>query len=72
MVLLRYYKRFINNYGVIERPLTELLNKYAVKWSREAEITFQKLNEVVSSPLVLALPNFDLEFLIEADTFSLG
>lgn len=70
LVLLGYYRRFINGYGIIARPLTDLLKKETFKWSSEAEIAFQKLKEVVSS--LPALPNFNLEILIEADACSVG
>ncbi|GMI77926.1 hypothetical protein HRI_001461900 [Hibiscus trionum] len=54
-----YYCRFIKGYGVIVKPLTELLNKDAWKWTSEAEVAmFQLKTTMVTAPM-LALPNFN-------------
>ena len=50
----------------------ELLKKNAFVWSNQAEATFQQLKVVVSHPLVLALPDFNLPFTIECDASGLG
>lgn len=57
------YKGLRGNCG----PLTKMLKKYGFQWSEEAKVAFYKLKEAVSQPLVLALPNFSLPFMIEFD-----
>ena len=42
-----YYHKFINNYGQIAAPLTNLLKKEAFLWTQEATKAFEKLKVVV-------------------------
>ncbi|GJX83520.1 retrotransposable element Tf2 [Tanacetum coccineum] len=67
-----YYRRFVKNYGNLARPLTQFLKKDAFKWSEEAEHAFQELKEVMSTPSVLALPDFNATFTIKADALGQG
>ncbi|XP_060200231.1 uncharacterized protein LOC132628471 [Lycium barbarum] len=67
-----YYRRLIKGYGIVARPLTNLLKKDAFKWSPEAEKSFQQMKTILISPPVLALLDFTIEFLIDADACSVG
>nr|GFA35570.1 putative mitochondrial protein [Tanacetum cinerariifolium] len=59
-------------YAFITQPLTSLLKKNAFNWSDEATEFFHALKQAMVKSLVLALPNFDKEFIIETDASGYG
>ena len=63
--LTGYYRRFVKGYGSICKPLTTLLKKYQFHWNQEATDAFQTLKRTMITPLVLALPNFFEDFIID-------
>ncbi|GKA72090.1 gypsy/ty3 retroelement polyprotein [Tanacetum coccineum] len=65
--LTGYYRRFIKDYASISQPLVALTKKDAFKWNPSAELAYHKLKEAMVQALVLALPNFDQEFMVETD-----
>jgi len=66
--LFGYYRRFINNYARIAKPLTSLLRKtqeYA--WTTECQQAFDTLKEkLVQSPILLR-PNYSKRFKLYTD-----
>lgn len=71
--LTGYYRKFIQGYGEIARPLTYLLKKdSAWQWSHEQDKAFVVLKEKLVSRPVLALYDPKLETELHTDASSLG
>lgn len=66
--LASYYKRFIHGFGIICRPLHNMLKREGFHWSKQAYEAFSTLKQALVSAPVLALPNFSLPFVVETDS----
>jgi hypothetical protein len=62
----------VRNYGILAKPLTSLLQHKQFVWTEEAHVAFDSLKKAMSSTLVLSLPNFDHQFVIETDACDKG
>ena len=65
--LAGYYRRFIQDYGIIAAPLTQLLRKDGFQWSSEAKAAFMALKAALSAAPVLHLPDFGASFIVDSD-----
>jgi hypothetical protein len=70
--LTGYYRKFVQNYGILAKPLTVLLQHKTFIWTDEAQTTFDALKKAMSSTPVLTLPDFELAFVIETDACEKG
>nr|ABF95989.1 retrotransposon protein, putative, Ty3-gypsy subclass, expressed [Oryza sativa Japonica Group] len=70
---LRYYRRFIENFSKIARPMTRLLQKEVkYKWTEDCERSFQELKKRLVSAPVLILPDSRKGFQVYCDASRLG
>jgi hypothetical protein len=56
--LAGYYRKFIQGFGTIAAPLTQLLKKNSFQWTEDASSAFLSLKHALSSAPVLHLPDF--------------
>src|SRR5271155_82244 len=63
-----FYRRFIQGYGHITKPLNDLLKKdIKFEWKEEHEISFQTLKQKLLADPVLKMPDTTRPFTIETD-----
>lgn len=70
--LIGYYRKFIKDYEIISKPLTDMLKNRCFAWSPESELSFQALKKAMTSSPNLALPDFTKQFIIKTDACSNG
>jgi hypothetical protein len=66
--LTGYDRKFVNSYGSISKPLTQLLKKDAFSWNECAIRAFRGLKKAMTQLPVLSLPNLNKHFMVETDT----
>lgn len=67
-----YYRRITQNYGLICRPLHDLLRKDNFHWLQEYTLAFEHHKQVLVTAPVLTLPNFSAPFILETDACNTG
>ena len=71
--LAGYYRRFIENFSKIVKPMIELLKKDTkFKWTEECEASFQELKKHLTTAPVLILPDIRKVFQVYCDASRLG
>jgi hypothetical protein len=57
--LAGYYRKFVKHFGIIARPLTDLLKKNVMfVWTPEHDTAFATLKKAMSSVPVSSIPDF--------------
>jgi hypothetical protein len=71
--LVGYYRRFIQDFSKIAKPMTKLLEKNKdFEWTGECQASFQELKKHLTSALVLVLPDLIKKFDIYCDASRQG
>ena len=71
--LARYYRRFIEGFSKIAKPMTELLKKdKKFEWTEDCEQSFNELKTRLTSALVLTLPDIYRSFDVYCDASRKG
>ena len=71
--LAGYYRRFIENFSKIAKPMTELLKKDTkFKWTEDCEASFQELKKRLVTAPVPILPDIRKYFQVYCDASRLG
>jgi hypothetical protein len=71
--LAGYYRRFIEGFSKIRKPMMELLEKdKKFKWTPACESSFQELKKRLTTAPVLVMPNMEKPFSIYCDASGQG
>lgn len=70
--LMDYYRKFVKNFTCIARPLTNMFKKYNFSWNKEIEMAFETLKKVMTTTLVLTMPNFEKVLKLHMDASNVG
>jgi hypothetical protein len=70
--LTGYYRRFIKGYATICQPLHQALKKDSFVWGEAQQIAFDTLKDAMTTPPLLALPNFQIPLILETDACATG
>lgn len=66
--LAGYYRRFIENFSKIAKPLSDLTKQSSTfEWKQRQQEAFDKLREALCSTPILQYPNFNEPFVITTD-----
>jgi hypothetical protein len=66
--LASYYRRFVENFSKIVKPLTDLLHKgVKFEWTEKCQESFHTLKDKLTSAPVLSLPDTRKDFVIYCD-----
>ncbi|WVZ97975.1 hypothetical protein U9M48_043470 [Paspalum notatum var. saurae] len=71
--LSKYYRRFIENFSKIAKPMTKLpKDKVSFEWNDKCEKSFQCLKDKLTTTLVLTLPDLQKDFVVYCDASRQG
>jgi hypothetical protein len=71
--LAGYYRKFVRHFGIISKPLTELLKKQVYfLWIEQHDLAFIALKSAQIDAPILALLDFFKHFTLETDASELG
>ena len=71
--LASYYRRFVEKFAHVARPLHRLTERTAAfNWTDECQVAFEELSQRLTSAPVLAYPDFSKPFILDTDASETG
>ena len=71
--LASYYCRFVKNFATKCRPLYRLIEKGAkFVWAPDCQLAFDTLRAALTTPPILAFPDFNQPFILDTDASDSG
>ena len=70
--LSSYYRRFVKGFAQLASPLYALVNKREWEWSDSCSDAFLELKKKLMTSPLLALPRFNLDFILDTDASGEG
>ena len=68
-----YYRRFVQNFGTIARPLHRLTEKNRpFLWTTECQVAFETLRKKLVEAPILAYPSSEEDFILDTDASATG
>ena len=68
-----YYRRFVQDFATIAKPLHHLTEDGApFLWTEECQSAFEKLRHLLTTTPMLAYPDFNWPFILDTDTSGVG
>ena len=68
-----YYRRFVNNFSAVAKPLNELLRKSVEwHWGTEQQDAFEALRDALITAPILQMPDFTKKFTVRTDASYMG
>ena len=65
--LASFYRRLVQDFATIAKPLTELTKDRPFLWSPSQQKAFESMKDKLCTMPVLAYPNFELQFILTTD-----
>lgn len=71
--LCSYFRRYVNGFSKISKPLTSLLKKeQPFIWTHQQQDAFEKLKNILAEQVLLKFPNFDELFYVTTDASNMA
>src|SRR6266550_6831227 len=64
---VNFYRRFVEGFAKIAKPLTKLTGKEEWEWTKQQKEAVQKLKDKIALEVTLVMPNDNGQFRIEVD-----
>ena len=73
MGLAGYYRRFVEGFSKIAKPITTLQRKgIRYEWTNECDVAFAELKRLLTSAPILRVPDMDKDFMVCTDASKQG